>query len=204
MPTLDLCVLLPATCEPGPLNRQVNPRYRGAVTATANQVAAALREHLPASSGPRLHRLLYYVQGHHIALFGRPAFTEPLMAGPDGPTVDGLTEPPAYQAGSVTDSIHTAATVVAGRYGGLTTADLDRLTTAEPPWRLAAADRAEIAHQALREFFTGPGRQEGAERFTAEYLRQAQKEVIQAWANRTTQPDDLDAILAKVRGRDRR
>src|SRR5688572_7307429 len=100
--SLDTCVPVLTHRQPGPPAPHRARRYRGRVPASANQVAAALREHLPGVEGPRLHRLLYYVQGHHLALHGRPAFTDDIAAGVNGPEVRGLN-PGAYQPGSVGD-----------------------------------------------------------------------------------------------------
>jgi uncharacterized phage-associated protein len=44
------------------------------MAVSARDVAAALRERLPALGKVKLHKLLYYCQGHHLATFGVPLF----------------------------------------------------------------------------------------------------------------------------------
>jgi uncharacterized phage-associated protein len=200
---LDACVPVPIHRNPRRANRghdQAGRRYRVRVPVTANQVAAALREHLPGVSGARLHRLLYYVQGHHLALIGRPAFTDPVTAGVNGPEVRGLANPQPYQPGTVGDSVHAVAVMVAARYGGLTAMDLDHLARAETPWRAAFAARAfaDIPREAMREYFAGPGRQDDADHHTPAYLANVGREVTRAHHNRPEHPDDLGDMLAKV------
>lgn len=177
-------------------------RYPRRMSPSADHVAAALRDQIPEVQGDKLHRLLYYTQGHHLALYGQPAFDTPILAGPDGPTIDGLGEPQPYKPGSVGDSIHAVCTVVAARYGGLTTDDLDRLTRTEPPWRETVPDQA-INHGQLRRFFTDAGRQDNTDHHTPDYVAAAHREVIAAHRNAPAQPDDLPAILAKVARDDR-
>lgn len=179
----------------------MNPPYLGRVPS-ANQVAAALREHLPGVEGGRLHRLLYYCQGHHLALFGQPAFDEPITAGPDGPEIADLNDDHArHVPGAVRDSVHSVAVMVASRYGGLTDNDLGRLSRAENPWARTQPGRP-ISHDEMAAFFRGPGAQEGAERFTPDYLAAVAEEVRQA-RTRTGKPLNPNTFLAEAAGRDR-
>jgi uncharacterized phage-associated protein len=177
---------------------------------SADHVAAALREHLPHAAGPRLHRLMYYVQGHHLALFGQPAFDDAIYAGNSGPGMPDLADnPPApYRPGSVGDSVHAVAIMVAARYGGLTTTDLNQLTRAEPPWR-GTPPGAVIAHELLREYFAGPGRQDPAAHSllapNPERTARVREEVARLHRGEATRrPDDLDKLVGEVRGRARR
>lgn len=170
------------------------------MTPTANQLAAALREHIYGPiEGSKLHRLLYYIQGHHLALFGRPAFAEAIIAGPDGPEVEGFTDG-ADVEGEIGQGPLNVALLVATRYGQLTPADLDRLTKAEPPWR-DADPGAEISHEALTAFFRG----EGAQRSNHPLLQpnperraEVRAEVARLQAGAPTERDDLDAFRARV------
>ncbi|MGQ0776145.1 MAG: hypothetical protein ACT4NY_17255 [Pseudonocardiales bacterium] len=42
------------------------------MTLSAHDVAAVLRDRLPGLGAKKLHKLLYYCQGHHLATFGEP------------------------------------------------------------------------------------------------------------------------------------
>lgn len=181
------------------------PQYRRRMPVPANQVAAALREHLPGVEGGRLHRLLYYIQGHHLAMFDQPAFTNPVRAAADGPHIAGLGPTIPHRAGAIPQATHTLTLIVAARYGRLTAGDLSRLACAETPWR-GATPAAEISHQSMREWFAGPGRPDEpahpllapdpqrSDRVREEVARLHRGEV-------TRRPDDLDRLLGEVRGR---
>jgi uncharacterized phage-associated protein len=53
----------------------------------AEEIAAALRERHPNLGKVKLHKLLHYCQGHHLATFGRPLFSETISAWDMGPVV---------------------------------------------------------------------------------------------------------------------
>jgi uncharacterized phage-associated protein len=55
--------------------------------ASAADVAAEFRRRLPDITDRQLHCLLYFAQGHHLAMFDEPLFRESIIAGPDGPVV---------------------------------------------------------------------------------------------------------------------
>ena len=55
---------------------QPGPSYADHMTASAGAVAAALRERLPNIPAVKLQKLLYYCQGHHLAHFGEPLFSD--------------------------------------------------------------------------------------------------------------------------------
>jgi len=46
------------------------------MTLSARDVAAALRDRRPGLPAKKLHTLLYYCQGHHLAAFDEPLFSE--------------------------------------------------------------------------------------------------------------------------------
>jgi uncharacterized phage-associated protein len=50
------------------------------MTVSARDVAAAIRERLPRVPTKKLHKLLYYCQGHHLAHFGKPLFSDTISA----------------------------------------------------------------------------------------------------------------------------
>jgi uncharacterized phage-associated protein len=59
-------------------------------TIQAQQVAAELRRRLPGVGVKKLHKLLYYCQGHHLATFDEPLFIESISAWDMGPVVGQL------------------------------------------------------------------------------------------------------------------
>ena len=133
----------------------------------AATVAAALRARLtPAPGDVKLHKLLYYAQGWHLARTGRPLFPEAVEAWTDGPVVAELRHDGRRRRGRPGPRPPTgeqAATVdyVAARYGDLTALELVRRTHDEDPWRHASeagaddggSDHPEIDHAALRRWF---------------------------------------------------
>ncbi|WFE23093.1 hypothetical protein O7621_07180 [Solwaraspora sp. WMMD937] len=177
-------------------------RYVGPMAVTANQAAAALRVHLPQVDGTKLHWLLYYVQGHHLAYTGKPAFPNRILASTNGAAVeDFVDQHQPHTPGVLDDWLLNVVLAVATRYGKTTTGDLDRLARAEPPWQNTMAGQA-INHAMMRAFFTGDGALEPVEHDSLERLRQTAAEIrrVQA-ASPPAEPDDLDALLAKVAGR---
>jgi uncharacterized phage-associated protein len=140
------------------------------MTASAHDVAAALRERLPGLGKKPLHKLLYYCQGHHVAAFDRLLFSENVYAWDMGPVVaslwrderDGVPHPEPHRLGEA--ALNTVGYVVS-RYGGLTGKDLERLTHSEDPWRTADARRAaggsdRIEPEWLRAFFVADARRD--------------------------------------------
>lgn len=140
-------------------------RYRSAMPVSARTVAAELRRRLPGVGTKKQHKLLYYCQGHHLAAFGQPLFSESLSAWDMGPVVGQLwheekADPrsPATIAEELTeDQLNTIGYVVS-RYGALSGTDLEHLTHSESPWRDADRDRrphesVRIPEQALRAYF---------------------------------------------------
>jgi uncharacterized phage-associated protein len=139
------------------------------VTYSAHDVAAELRVRLPGLGTKKLHKLLYYCQGHHLAAFGEPLFREEIAAWDMGPVVDALWaaekhgDGPAPPSGTGLDeaALNTVGYVLS-RYGALTGHDLEVMTHGEPPWRLADAARrpgqsAPIRPRWIRDFFTADG-----------------------------------------------
>lgn len=132
-------------------------------TASAHQVAAELRRRLPGLGVKKLHKLLYYCQGHHLAAFGVPLFTESVSAWDMGPVVGALwyqeKEHATVPSSASLDegSLNTVGYVVS-RYGKLSGSDLERLTHNEDPWLEADASRGKgesvkIPVEVLEGFF---------------------------------------------------
>lgn len=122
----------------------------------AFEVAAELRRRSPNLLTKKLHKLLYYCQGHHLAVFDEPLFTETIAAWDMGPVVSQLwwaeknlkvVEAPPLNDEAALNTI----SYVLSRYGRLSGRDLENLTHSEPPWKIAdgkrkvgGADRIEV------------------------------------------------------------
>jgi uncharacterized phage-associated protein len=133
------------------------------VPVSAHDVSAILRERLPGLSTKKLHKLLYYCQGHHLAAFDEPLFAETISTWDMEPVVgalryreaNGEDAPPPRELDEA--QLNTIGYVLS-RYGALAGADLARLTHSEPPWREADRRRhpgksVRIAPDVLRAFF---------------------------------------------------
>jgi uncharacterized phage-associated protein len=103
------------------------------MTLSAHDVAAVLRDRLPGLPTKKLHKLLYYCQGHHLATFDEPLFGETISAWDVGPVVGALW----YQEKSgdvrpshaeLTEAQLNTVGYVLSRYGALTGQDLENLT----------------------------------------------------------------------------
>jgi uncharacterized phage-associated protein len=117
------------------------------MTFHAADVAAALRDRLPQVPQKKLHKLLYYCQGHHLAAFGTPLFAESISAWDMGPVVGSLWKTehengPAGERAELDEAALNTVGYVLSRYGKLTGRDLELLTHAEDPWNRADATRA--------------------------------------------------------------
>ncbi|MBV9012852.1 MAG: DUF4065 domain-containing protein [Pseudonocardiales bacterium] len=135
---------------------------------SACDVAAALRDRLPGLPTKKLHKLLYYCQGHHLATFGEPLFSETISAWDMGPVVGALWY--AEKQGNISKvhremdeaQLNTIGYVLS-RYGALTGQDLEHLTHSEEPWKLADSGRrpgesARIKPEWIRQYFRTSGR----------------------------------------------
>jgi uncharacterized phage-associated protein len=137
------------------------------MAVSARDVAAVLRERLPGLPTKKLHKLLYYCQGHHLAAFDEPLFSETISAWDMGPVVGTLWRqekqgelaaghPPLDEA-----ALNTIGYVLS-RYGALTGLDLENLTHSEAPWQQANRARrpgesARIEQDWIREYFRTAG-----------------------------------------------
>ncbi|MBU2662723.1 DUF4065 domain-containing protein [Actinoplanes bogorensis] len=116
------------------------------MTASAHDIAAALRERLPGIGKKKLHKLLYYAQGSHIASFDRPLFSESIKAWDMGPVVAELwrdedRNEPRPEPHDLGEAELNTVGYVASRYGWLTGSQLERLTHTEHPWQAGDARR---------------------------------------------------------------
>jgi uncharacterized phage-associated protein len=140
---------------------------------SAHDVAAELRRRIPALQTVKLHKLLYYCQGHHEAAFGEPLFSETISAWDMGPVVGqvwwvekGQGPLPARPSPLNEAQLNTIGYVVS-RYGKLSGNDLYRLTHSERPWIDADVERkrtgrssVKIDNDRLRAFFVADANEE--------------------------------------------
>lgn len=129
----------------------------------AHDIAVELRERLPALPSKKLHKLLYYCQGHHAAATGTRLFQETISAWDMGPVVGQLwhqqdRDTPAPPRTALSESQLNTIGYVLSRYGQLTGKDLEHLTHAEDPWRRANETRepggsSRIEWSWLEEYF---------------------------------------------------
>jgi uncharacterized phage-associated protein len=111
----------------------------------------------------KIHKLLYYCQGWHLAWFGEPLFHQEVAAWVNGPVVADLwhDEDKGRDTPSAIELDETKLSTidfVVSRYGHLTGKQLIRLTHEEAPWR-DVSEQADsftndtISSHALQQFF---------------------------------------------------
>jgi len=134
-------------------------------TYSARDIAADLRRRLPGVPAKKLHKLLYYAQGHHLATFGEPLFKESISAWDMGPVVGQLwyaetQDGPAEMVDELAEAALNTVGYVVSRYGRLNGGELERLTHGEAPWIEADVARREtrsrtqrIEPEAIRAYF---------------------------------------------------
>ena len=137
--------------------------YPGSMAVRAADVAAELRSRLGDVPAKKLHKLLYYCQGHHLAATGRQLFSESISAWDMGPVVGNLwyeerDRGPSDGSGRLDEGALNTVGYVISRYGRLTGRDLEHLTHAETPWLRANRDRrpgesARIEAIWMKEYF---------------------------------------------------
>lgn len=137
--------------------------YAPPVALSASDVAGELRDREPGLGAVKLHKLLYYCQGHHLATFDEPLFGEAISAWDMGPVVGALWY--AEKQGDVprvhremNEAQMNTVGYVLSRYGALTGQDLENLTHSEEPWQLANSGRvpgesARIKHEWIKQYF---------------------------------------------------
>ncbi|MBI5493754.1 MAG: DUF4065 domain-containing protein [Deltaproteobacteria bacterium] len=173
--------------------------------ATAADASAFLLEIQLQLDTYKLHKLLYYAQGWHLAWYGEPLFSDRLEAWVNGPVAPGvfhetrgLREVRAVPSGdgyALTEWQQRTLREVMRVYGAFSGADLAELTHQEPPWKAARAglppdarSDAEVERAAMKQFFAGLaaiGEEKGR-------IPQGVVVGLLAWANmKTTERMDL-------------
>lgn len=137
------------------------------MSISAHDVAAELRQRFGYDPGAiKIHKLLYYVQGWHLAWVGEPLFRERIEAWLNGPVVANLwhdekKDRPRPDSSPLVGAQLATIDYVVERYGKCTARELIRLTHDEDPWRDASEADAngwglgnpEIDHAALLRWF---------------------------------------------------
>jgi len=122
---------------------------------SARDVAAEIRRRLPEVGVKKLHKLLYYCQGHHLAAFGTPLFPQSIAAWDMGPVVGELwheekTSAPVPDPAALDQAGLNTVGYVVSRYGRLTGRDLEVLSHGEPPWQEAERRRSAARKDTVR------------------------------------------------------
>jgi uncharacterized phage-associated protein len=182
----------------------------------ARHIAAALRARLPDLPTVKLHKLLYYCQGHHLATFDEPLFPETISAWDMGPVVGALWKaeksgpPAAPPPDSLDEATLNTIGYVVSRYGGLTGKDLEHLTHGEAPWSTADRYRTpggsvRIRTEWIRDYFRTDGAPNAGDDGTP-----LDSEAVREWLadarppsgpRRPDRPEDLRARRAEIRAR---
>ncbi len=123
---------------------------------------------MPGLATKKLHKLLYYCQGHHLAVYGEPLFAEEICAWDMGPVVASLwreerqgISPLELPPDLPERALNTIGYVIS-RYGALNGTDLEHLTHSESPWASANSHRRPggsvvITTAAIAAYFHGAG-----------------------------------------------
>lgn len=201
----------------GPIGPRIHTDrpYGERVTVPARDIAAVLRQWLPDIGTKKLHKLLYYIQGHHLATFREPLFDEDIVAYDMGPVVEKLWQEEAH---GLTPAPHEPARrplseaelntigYVISRYGSMTGSDLQRLSHQERPWQQADVVRrrsgrksATIERAWLIDYFSGQQASDDDLELPADAFDRLGRDVALPYA-RPRRPDTREALHAQLRG----
>jgi len=172
---------------------------------SAHDVAAELRARQPGMLIKKLHKLLYYCQGHHLAVFSDPLFAQDLEAWDMGPVVAELWRTEKYSKPTpapreLGEAELNTICYVLSRYGNLTGHDLELLSHSEDPWLIADRNRtpggsARIDPEVITRYFRDNGHEDD----------DLDPGVVSAWLRDTAtwqprgpaRPDDMGALRAR-------
>ncbi|GAA2490943.1 Panacea domain-containing protein [Winogradskya humida] len=181
------------------------------MTVSARDVAAVLRDRLPELSVKKLHKLLYYCQGHHLATFEAPLFAETIHAWDGGPVVGALwrqeaTGEPSPSPRPLGEAELNTIGYVLSRYGNLTGNDLENLTRNETPWESADRGRSPLRSvpielESLTHYFQTRGAQgtDDAIPLDGGELRRMLEDVMSRPPSTSGKVDTREEILARMR-----
>ena len=125
--------------------------------ASARDVALEIERRLPGIGKVKLHKLLYYVQGYHLAWEQGPAFVEDIEAWDLGPVVERLWRNRKYRlfdkigrssrsSGALPESVRDITANAISRVGHLSGTELIEATHAKNPWRQTTNEGRSIAN----------------------------------------------------------
>ena len=123
--------------------------------ASAADVAAEVRKRMSGIGDVKLHKLLFFVQGTHLAWEGVPAFRGRIEAWDTGPVVATLWceekrgRISRAAAKPVPRTVSDVVTNVVARYGRLSGQDLIKLTHSAGPWTEVTEGGAHIRNQVI-------------------------------------------------------
>jgi uncharacterized phage-associated protein len=192
-----------------PSSRPQPDLYAGHMTVSAHDVARELRARHRGLPVMKLHKLLYYCQGHHLAAFGEPLFRETISAWDMGPVVGTLWkqenagEMPGPGAELTEAQLNTIGYVLS-RYGALTGIDLAHLTHSETPWKRADANRpaggaTRIREEWIKDYFETSGSADEDDEVLPD--RVAVRELLRGAEARRAEPlspDSLEELRARL------
>lgn len=178
------------------------------MTVSAHDVAAAIRDRLPGIGTMKLHKLLYYCQGYHLAHTGEPLFREAISAWDNGPVVAPLWRAETHKerrapAAALDNEACGTIGYVISRYGALSGADLGRLTHQEEPWIRADERRKREHHQndqisrdSLRDWFMTADQGDEEDRLDMDAVRAWLTEVAAEPAPARGEPATREGLVA--------
>lgn len=158
---------------------------------SAEDVAADVRVDLPDAEGTKLHALLYYCQGHHLAWFKEALFADPIAMTDLGPRVLSLRGDGDTAALDTRES-NTVGYVIS-RYGSLTARDLSVLTRGEDPCRVPIGEPVELS--VMARYFT---RDHDENRPESPAIREWLARTAPQGPMESTGTDDTPRLRAKV------
>lgn len=138
--------------------------------ADVHDVAAAILAETGPDSPMRLQKLLYYVQGWHLAMTGEPVFPDRIEAWRAGPVVpevykhhEGKREVAKWDEGDprrLGESYRQTVRLVVERYSAFDRHQLSAMTHDEEPWRVARAGLPDdapstetVSQEVMAEYF---------------------------------------------------
>lgn len=155
MSTLAPPMIVPTSSPPKGMESIPAGGYLAPMTSVAS-VITAMAARRPGLSDTKTQLLLFFCQGHHLAHFDNPLFTEPIYATDHGVTVEDVHggELPPIDGNRPLTTISRAL----ARYGNLSPADLRTLVQASQPWQLAmkSTSSPRIEWAWLRDWFRRP------------------------------------------------
>jgi uncharacterized phage-associated protein len=135
---------------------------------SAHDIKRELRRRVPGLRETKLQKLLYYVQGWHLAVTGEPAFSERIEAWGLGPVVekvwrDHRYDRPMPEPQEVDAGVSATIAFVVERYALFTAEELVERTHQEGPWKWAterdvddswSVENPEIGLEYLHRWFS--------------------------------------------------